>query len=72
MKELEKKYTPEEIQDLLESGGLQEVRHSSQGRIAMYIDHSNWTKINMFIHKRGMNMNWDDSMDASQRNEYQD
>jgi hypothetical protein len=44
MLELQRKYTDAEIQDLLETGGITECRHSKQGRVKMYIDHSNWSK----------------------------
>ena len=43
-KELQAKYTDKEIQELLEDGGITEVRHSNKGRVTMYIDHSNWKK----------------------------
>jgi hypothetical protein len=44
MLELQRKYTDAEIQDLLETGGISECRHSTRGRVKMYIDHSNWSK----------------------------
>jgi hypothetical protein len=44
MMELQRKYTDAEIQDLLETGGITECRHSSRGRVRMYLDHSNWAK----------------------------
>ena len=44
MLELQRKYTEAEIQDRLETGGITECRHSSRGRVKMYLDHSNWLK----------------------------
>ena len=29
---------------LLEDGGITECKHSKNGRVTMYIDHSNWKK----------------------------
>ena len=43
-KQLQEKYTDEEITDLLDSGGITETKHSKRGRVTMYIDHSNWER----------------------------
>ena len=39
---------------MLETGGITETRHSSNGRISMYIDHCNWTKFKQFQQTRGI------------------
>lgn len=44
MKELLNKYTQDEVDDLLETGGLVACKHSKDGRITMYIDKSDWEK----------------------------
>ena len=42
MKELQARYSEEELAELINDGGIQECKHSNNGRITMYIDHSNW------------------------------
>ena len=44
MKELQQRYTDEQIGQLLSEGGIRECRHSKYGSITMYVDHSNWSK----------------------------
>ena len=40
-KELEMKYTDDEIDELLDSGALVPVKHSNKGTVTMFLDHSN-------------------------------
>ena len=48
LKELEQKYTEEEINELLQSGGLQQICHDGSTRVKMYIDNGNWEKSRTF------------------------
>jgi hypothetical protein len=43
-KELESKYTDEELEMLIDTGGITEVQHSKNSNVTMFIDHSNWEK----------------------------
>ena len=54
MKELESKYTADEINDLLETGGITICRHSLKGRVKMYIDHSNWARTTTTIKQKSL------------------
>ncbi len=42
--ELEAKYSEEELNALLESGGISEVSHSGNARVKLYVDHGMWEK----------------------------
>ena len=46
--ELEQKYSPEEINELLQSGGLQQICHDGSTRVKMYIDTGMWEKTKTF------------------------
>lgn len=44
MKQLQEKYTEEEIAQLLEDEGIVSVSHSRRSSVQMFIDKSNWSK----------------------------
>ena len=44
LKQLEQKYSEDEISDLLQSGGIAEVRHNKSNRVKLYIDHGIWER----------------------------
>ena len=46
-KELQQKYTEEELQDLVSTGGITQCPHSKNGRVTMWIDHSDWEKTSL-------------------------
>jgi len=52
MKELELKYTDDEIADLLESGGISEVKHAKSSRVKLYVDHGLWERSKSLVKTR--------------------
>ena len=44
MKQLQTKYDEAEIDQLIDEGAIEEVKHSKSGSVTMYLDHSDWAK----------------------------